>query len=93
MSAGIFYCICQRTTEENGDSMIENGSFLLSTAQVQPTDIPRCLAQSGTLSPSLIALFLWSLEVNSQGKTLRKILKSRIAKRSGLAKGVDDKGI
>lgn len=70
--------------------MIENGSFLLGAAQVQPTDIPGCLAQSGTLSPSLITLFLWSLEVNSQGKA---VLMSRIAKRSGLARGVDDKGI
>lgn len=49
--------------------MIENGSFLLSKAQVQPTDIPGFLAQTGTLSPSLIAAFMWSLEVKSEEKS------------------------
>lgn len=55
-----FFCICQKTTEETVDRMIKNGSFLLSKAQVQPTDIPGCLAQTGTLSPFLIAQFVWS---------------------------------
>lgn len=75
-----FYCICQRTTEGNVERVIKNGSFLLSKAQARPTDIPGCLAQTGTLSPSLIAAFMWSLEVKSQRK---RVLKSRTTKPSG----------
>lgn len=58
------FCICQKTTEDTVDRMIKNGSFLLSKEQVQPTDIPGCLAQTGTLSPFLIAQFVWSQEPN-----------------------------
>jgi len=63
---------------------------LLSKAQVQPTDIPGCLAQTGTLSPSLITEFMWSLEVKSQRK---RVPKSQTAKPSGPIRGVGDKGI
>lgn len=81
-----FFCICQKTTEETVERMIKNGSFLLSKAQVQPTDIPGCLAQTGTLSPFLIAQFVWSGGKVSEEKGSR-------AKWSGPVRGVCDKGI